>query len=395
MRGSRALTPKFAALCAAFMLAAICAACGSSGTASTASTASTATPSTTQSAGTSTAASAGSSAVQQANAQIAQWAPTNPSVSVPALGKKVPTGKSVDYVTCPVPICVEVGQGVAAAAKALGWKFTLISGGLTPATFTAAWQQIAQNPPSAVVGVGLLPTTAIATELKTLIARKIPYVAITSPSPVGNGLTAVVSGPPEVARSGTLMADWVVANANGAKVQSVYVYDPSDTSIVPAQPAYQQRLAQLCPGCTASTLSVSAADIGTKIPGEVVSYVQSHPNLKYVVMGLGDLAAGIPEALKAAGVSSQVKLVTRVVDPTNFADVANGGIAAGFTEEGIEAGWRATDAVLRTLLGIKLESTEPIGVIHEISASDLPSNLKAQWVIPGYQAAYEQAWGLK
>ena len=389
MQGHRSVVITLAALCAAITLAA----CGSGNSTSKTAVASAGTGATPESS-TASKSSSTSSAVQQATSQIAQLAPADPTIQLAPLGKPAPTGKTLDYVTCPVPICVETAQGAQAATKALGWKFNLINGGLTPATFTSAWDQIAQSPPSAVAGVGVLPTSAIATQLKTLIAQKIPYVSVTSPSPVGDGLDAIISGPPEVARSGTLLANWVVSDAKGANVDTVYVYDPSSVSIVAAYPAYTRRLHQLCPGCGEDVLKVSLADIGTKIPGEVVSYVQSHPSLKYVVMGLGDLAAGVPEALKAAGLSSQVKIVTRVITPTNFGDISSGGLSAGFTEEGYEAGWRAVDAIVRVLDGVPLQSDQPIGVLHEITASDLPSNIKVPYTVPRYQQAFEKAWGV-
>ncbi len=387
MQGPRRVAAISAAIvCVAFTVAA----CGSSSSNS----------SSAGSGGSSTAGSASGSTsttspgVSQANAQLAAWAPANPSVAASPLGKPAPHGKTVDYVTCPVTICVEVGQGVQAAGKALGWTVHVLSGGLTPATFTSAWDQIAQNPPDAVVGVGLLPTTAIAKQLDVLKAKNIPYVSVTSPNPPGNGLTGVVSGTPEVQRSGTLLADWVVSNSAGSANDSVYVYDPSDTSIAPAYTSYKQRMSQLCSSCNVAALQVSAADIGTKIPAQVVSYVQSHPSLRYVVMGLGDLAAGVPEALKAAGLLSQVKVITRVITPTNFDDVANGLMTAGFTEESYEVGWLAIDMVLRKMVGDPLASTQPIAVIHLITDKNLPSNLKQPYVVPGYEQAYETAWGL-
>ena len=109
-------------------------------------------------------------------------------------------------------------------------------------------------------------------------------------------------------------------------------------------------MGKLCPGCKVSVQTTNfSTGIGTTDPAQIVSYLQRNPDTDYIVVGIGDATAGIPEALAAADLAGKVKIVTRLADTINFKDIQSGTETMGVTEETYEIGWRMVDALARRL----------------------------------------------
>jgi ribose transport system substrate-binding protein len=328
--------------------------------------------------------------VEQAKQDLEAVVGGPPEIEVPELGAAVPKGKTISYVNCPVAICTLVGEGVKEASDALGWRFRNVPSDATPAGYRQSWQQVAQNPGDGVVNVGILPDSAIQ---KSIEQADVPIASVTSPSQPGPGVLAVIDSRPAVQRQGEAQGNWVVQDA-GKPVKTVFVYDPSLQAISTAYDGYKAALTKNCPECSIDVLKVSAAKIGPALAQEVVSHLQRTPDVGYVVFGLGDLATGVPAALRGAGLADEVKVVVRAATPPNFQDVKSGGIAAAFTDEAYEAGWRAVDVVLRAMVGKEPGDTTPFGLVRLITKESLPDDIGKPYAAPGYQDAFKKAWGV-
>ncbi len=317
---------------------------------------------------------------------------TSSQITLPKVGKPVPKNQTIDFITCPVAICTEVGVGVKAAAAALGWQVRTIAMNGTPAGYLAAWEQVAQNPGNGVVNTDpVLPYTS-ASIAKLMNKANVPVTSSTSPNPVGGHLIAVTSGTQAITQDGQDEANWVISNA-GKPTKSVFVYDPSIISIASAMPGYMNTMKANCPACSASILKVSAAQIGPALAQQVVSYLQANPDVKYVAFGLGDLATGVPAAIKSAGING-VTVLTRAVTPPNLQDIKSGTMTAAFTDEVYEGGWRDVDFLARSLAHAPLGNTYPLGISRLITSANLPPNITVPYSLPGYQAGFKTAWGL-
>jgi ribose transport system substrate-binding protein len=317
---------------------------------------------------------------------------TPSQITLPTVGKPIPKSQTIDFITCPVAICTEVGVGVKDAAAALGWQVRTIAMNGTPAGYLAAWEQVAQNPGNGVVNTDpVLPYTS-ASISKLMNKANVPVTSSTSPNPVGGHLIAVTSGTQAITQDGQDEANWVITNAD-KPVKSVFVYDPSIISIASAMPGYVNTMKANCSACSVSILKVSAAQIGPALAQQVVSYLQANPDVKYVAFGLGDLATGVPAAMKAAGISG-VTVLTRAVTPPNLQDIKNGQMAAAFTDEVYEGGWRDVDFLVRFLAHVPLGNTYPLGISRLITSADLPSNITVPYTLPNYEAGFKTAWGL-
>lgn len=309
---------------------------------------------------------------------------------LPSVGT-VPKGKTISFMTCPVAICTEVGDGVKEAATALGWNVRTVPNNFTPSGYKQGWQQIAQNPGDAVITTApVLPDSAV----QTLIDKaNVPYAAVTSPSDPAGRKVAVVASLADVQRQGDVEANWVIQDA-GKPVKTLFVYDPTIASLTSVPGGYKAALAKNCPKCSVDVLKVSTAKIGPALAQEVVSGLQSHPDIGYVVFGLGDLATGVPAAIQAAGLAAKVKVVVRAATPPNLGDVKSGGIAAAFTAEVYEAGWRAVDKLVRSMLNKPLGDTKPSGKVRLITKNNLPADISKPFSVPNYQDGFKKAWGL-
>jgi ribose transport system substrate-binding protein len=373
----------------AVVLALGLAACGSSS--STDSTAESSAESTSESTG----AGAASAGVAAATKVVEEHQVPEPKIELAQLAKRPAPGKTINYVSCQIEICQIIQKGAEEATAALGWKFELAGGGLAPEEVTAAWDTIAQNPGDGVIATAVLPNSAISKQLSVIQKDEIPYVAINSPSPIGDGMVANMANRKELTQTGEILADWITMDSGGDG-NVAFFWDPSFQTHKAAEEGFRTQLEKNCPDCS---LSVATADfisgIGKTVPQVITSYVQAHPDVEYVVVNLGDAAAGVADSLDAAGLGDQVKLVTRALGPANLENIAEENVeAAGVTEEAQEVGWRAVDVLARYYAEESFDP-EPVGVLHLIDKSDLPEDLTVPWTTPNYQKYFLEAWNVE
>ena len=342
-----------------------------------------------------TTSSGASGAVVQAQEFLTKYENPRPTISLPALSSTPPKGKTLDFVGCPISSCLEIQQAAQAAAKAVGWNVKVFNAGLTPAGFISAMDDVVESPGNAVLGIGgFLSNSAIQSQLNTLKAKGVPLIQVLSTSPLGDDMIANYTSAPEVALSGKVMAAWIIVNSK-AKANVAYFWDPSVTGHLPAKNAFVKEMST-CSACSVSVQPTNfTTGIGTTDPGQIVSYLQRNPDTNYIVIGLGDATAGVPQALAAAGLSGKVKIVTRLADTINFKDIAAGTETMGATEETSEIGWRMVDVAARWFLHDNLACcSAPIGTIHIITKADLPSNLNQPYTVPNYQSSFLKVWHL-
>jgi len=186
------MKPKLYLTAAALALTAILTACSSSPNAA---------PSATSS-GTASAsqAAAASSGVAQARQLVAaaEKNPTSVGVTEP-VGKPIPKGKTIAFMECGVPTCTSYASILKPAVQALGWKFEVISAGISPEQVATAWATVARMLPSAVIGIGY-PQTIFQTSLSVLQKHHIPVVECCDSDTAGNGILYVAGNPAQVAR---------------------------------------------------------------------------------------------------------------------------------------------------------------------------------------------------
>ena len=302
-------------------------------------------------------------------------------------------GKKVYYVQCSVPVCEEIKGGIAAAAAKLGWTFESTTHKDTPETVAAAFDAAIAAKADVVLTSGN-PREWFATQLKTLEDAKVPVVAWSLPEPYepGSGISANLLTGDDYYFYGTLMADY--AAAKSAKKNILFVGLPTFPVLSLVQNGFKEEITKACPDCKVDTMEVAVTDLGTNLPGQIVSKLQANKDLDFVVYAFGGMLFGVPEAIDSAGLIDQAKAISQAGGPLNC-----GFIEAGkhqMAEVGLASellGWRAIDVAARVLSGSGPgKSTPPAGAVVAGHPDILVNGLPLQIIEKGTLADPTKIW---
>ncbi len=264
---------------------------------------------------------------------------------------EVPAGKKVYYVQCGVSACEEIRVGIAAAAEKLGWTLEITTHKDTPDTVAAAFDAAIAAKPDVVLTSGN-PREWFAPQLKTLEEAGVPVIAWSIPEGYepGQGIAANLLTGDDYYFYGVLMADY--AAQKSAKKNILFVGLPTFPVLSLVQNGFQAEIATACPDCKVETMEVAVTDLGTNLPGQIVSKLQANPDLDFIVYAFGGMLFGVPEAIEAAGLLDQSKAISQAGGTLNFGFIAND--KHQIAEVGLASellGWRALDVAARVLSG--------------------------------------------
>jgi ribose transport system substrate-binding protein len=260
-------------------------------------------------------------------------------------------GTKLFYVQCGVPVCAEIAVGIEAAAAAAGWEYETTSHQDTPDTVASAFDTAIAAQPDVVMSSGN-PREWFAPQLATLEEQGIPLVAWSLPETYepGGGVSVNLLTQDDYYFYGVLMADWVAETTETNNVHFIGLPTFPVLSIV--QEGFEDEIAVACPDCTVEVTEVAVTDLGTNLPGTVVSALQANPDLDTIAYAFGGMLFGVPEAIEAAGLGDQATAVSQAGGPLNFGYIAAGQHQAAEVALASELlGWRAVDAAARIIAG--------------------------------------------
>ncbi|MDW5595797.1 substrate-binding domain-containing protein [Conexibacter stalactiti] len=383
-------TPRRAMWLAALALAAPLplAACGSSDGDSAGATAAGGTTSAASATTTADGAGAGSEQAAQAVEQL-RVAPR--PLEIPALERRPASGTSAYLISCTFVECQTLERGFAPAIEALGWQLRTVTSELTPEGIAAAWTQAVAARPAVIFALDVVPVSVIQSQLEEAERNGIAVVVTAGTTRVGEGgVDASIGGTRSHAADTIAAVDWAIADSGG-KADIAFVYGPSVPMQATVFEAAKQEAARLCPDCSVEGITVKPTEVGKAIPGQVVSYVQKHPEVRYVLSDGSTIVLGVGQALKAAGLD--VKVVTTLSQAQNFESVRNGVEAAAIPSEDVSLAWRMVDAGVRLVEGAELpeELADPVGQRQLFDAANV-AEAPRQWEIPDVAATFTEAW---
>jgi len=363
---------------AALALAIAVAACGSSAT-------------TTDSA--SNAASIGTNAadpsgIAHARAVVKSLSVPQAPLAVASLPRAPQKGLTIDIDTCALTVCEATTNAAAQAAKDLGWKVKMFTIPPTPQAYVQAWTQMLQQPPQMIADTSIFPHTIIAKQLAEAQRLKIRIVDMGSGGlPLPSGLTASIAGSAPFARDGQLMGDIVAADAGGKATVLVPVDPTFEAEWTPITDGLKSELKATC-GCTITTTQVSVSAPSSQIQSTIINFLKSNPNVKYVAAFTPGYLIGLPQALKAAGLSD-VKLVSREPQAVDMQYLQAGEEIGNVLSENAAAGWRTIGDLASASEGIKpafnVAGYHAILTPHNVHSTVVPT-------VPGVPADYLTAW---
>src|SRR3954453_3784775 len=343
------------------------------------------------SAGASSAAgSSGTAALSEAKAVLAQATkrPSAITVSKP-VGKTIPAGKKLVFISCGAAACQTQGKIVAEAASKLGWSSTTIATDGSPQQIQNGFNTALRT---GADGVILNATTrdAIAKQLQAAQAKKVAFVGCCSTEKVGPDYLYNTGTPQQNTKIGTYLAA-LIASDSGGKADTLYVDIPAFTILASLGTSLQQEYAKYCPGCGFAKLSVPLPRLADAT-NTIVSYLRSHPKVDYVALSVTDaLGTGLPAALKAAGLT-HVKIVGQGGDPTAFQAVAQGQILGLVPFDYYDVDYQMVDALARHFAGVKVEQTPPPRWI--VTKDNLPNDYTKMFPnVEGFESQFQTLWG--
>jgi ribose transport system substrate-binding protein len=331
-------------------------------------------------------------AAQRVDAALKE--PTSVGVTQP-LSKTPPTGKNITYLECGVGICQQIAAELTNAAKLLGWHMTFVDQGTTPEQIVAAWDRaLSANPkPDAILTSGV-PVVVYQRELDQARQAGIPVVDWASANPPNTpGIIFDINPVEDNQERGRLLADYAAVKSGG-HATTLFADIPDFPTLLAEEKAYVAELKSVCPSCTTDVLNFSATDIGSKIPSAIVSYLQQHPDTNYITFAFDDMSVGVPEALRAASIGSNISILGQSSNKTTAQSIADGTGQVATIPQGVgQMAYKALDVLARHFIGDSLSADSanllPIWIQTKATIGD-PNNL---WKGPaGYPQQFAKLW---
>jgi ABC-type sugar transport system substrate-binding protein len=372
----------------------LAAGCSSSGSPSSAAGAASTGGAGVTSGSTSSAASGQAACVAAADSYVKPYEtiPTAlPADFTPLASPPKPGGSIIRIVNGSIPTDVESGKQYAAIAKSFGWTGSYIVDNGSVEDLNAKFQEAISQHPTVIVMDGN-PLSSVAQSVAAAKAAGIVVVlgsVVDEPESVP-GFGAGENGGPVYTELGVLQANLFMraSNCTGAVAVIGLNYPVLNAGIA----SFQSTVKAKCPGCSVYSASLPAADIGTQAGvSQVVSLLQSHPNIKYVYSIIAPMVDGLVPALNQVGIQG-VQIFGQTPDNQAIAALQNGTNAWWLTQSADLDSWMTTYAALRAI-----EEKKPVELKSNPVAILTPQNVPKGITIPptypaNYAALFEKLW---
>ena len=315
--------------------------------------------------------------------------PSDISVSTP-VGKPIPAGKKLVFVSCGAANCQLQGNIIKEAASHLGWSSQTIATDGSPAQIQGAFTTALRNGADAVI-LNAATRSAISKQIEQAKAKGVAYVGCCSTDTVGDGYLYNTSTPEQNAKIGRYLAAAIASDAKGKGADTLYVDIPAFTILGALGDSFKADYEKYCTDCKYSKIKIPLQQLANA-PNTIVSYLRSHPDTKYLALSVTDaLGNGLPAALKAAGLND-IKIVGQGGDPTSFQALAQGQMLALVPFDFFDVDYQMVDALARHFAGAPIEHTAP--PLWMITKDNLPSDYTKLFPnVESYKDQFLKLWG--
>ena len=129
----------------------------------------------------------------------------------------------------------------------------------------------------------------------------------------------------------------------------------------------------------------------------MVSTLQKNPSINYAVFSFGDMTLGVDQALRAAGLANQVKIVGQTADISNIQAMKAGTEDAFVSFNNPILGYRTVDTAVRFIEGMPEPSSVinplPEQVITKSNVDSILADSSGQYYgVRDYQAQFMGLW---
>jgi ABC-type sugar transport system substrate-binding protein len=304
-------------------------------------------------------------------------------------------GKKLYWLEGNIQSILPITGGFEAATKAIGWNLTTITYDPSDPQGPNGAMQQAVDAGADFIAISGQPVSAIETALAAAKAKNIPVFAMfgENESDPETGIVAVVGGLNTTASNAQNLADWIIADSKG-EADALLVSLPDFTILQYAEKQWTDHFDKNCTSCKYDKLETTIADLTAgNVPGQVVSYLQSHPDVKYVNLAIGDLATGLPEALAAAGISG-VNISGGVPNTDQIQSLIDGTTNAWKALPRVSAAWMMVDAMARYDQGMDTSVDEVVAGAPIFTPDNVEEPATDYAGVPGYEDQWKALWGV-
>jgi ABC-type sugar transport system substrate-binding protein len=327
----------------------------------------------------------------RALAQKVNARPTSIGLATP-IGKAVPTGKKVVFISCGVAACEAQGNIIKQGAADLGWTASTIGTDGSPEQLQNAFESALRQGADAVI-LNAVNRASISKQIAEAKQQGVPLVTSSSVDKTGDGILANVAGTANSGKIGQGMAAQIVSDSNG-KADTLYVNISAFQILQALGQQFESSYKHFCPSCKYESLDIPVTALGKDAPDRIVSYLRSHPQVNYVVLSVSNaLGAGLPAALRAAGLADKVKLVGQSGDSQTFQDLQAKNISSVVPYDYYSVDYMMLDALARHFAGAPVhDALPPLWIVT-------PQNVPAEAtkglfpVVTSYREEFKKLWG--
>jgi ABC-type sugar transport system substrate-binding protein len=309
-----------------------------------------------------------------------------------AIGKDVPTGKKVVFISCGVQACELQGDIIKQGAADLGWTASTIGTDGSPEQLQNAFETALRQGADAVI-LNAVNRAAVAKQIEEAKQQGVAFVTCCSTESTGDGILANIAGKDNSAKIGESLAAEIVADSGG-KANTVFVNISAFEILKTLGTQFASTYKQYCSACEYSSLDIPVTSLGKDAPDRIVSYLRSHPQVNYVVLSVSNaLGAGLPAALRAAGLADKVKIVGQSGDTQTFQDLQANNVKSVVPFDYYAVDYLMLDALARHFAGApEQQATPPLWIV---TAKNMPENATKGLfpVVESYRDEFKQLWG--
>ena len=325
---------------------------------------------------------------------LAEEASTRPTTlgALQPIGKPVPAGKKVAFISCGVEACEIQGDIIKQGAADLGWTATTIGTDGSPEQLQNAFKTALRQGADAVI-LNAVNRASVAKQIEEAEQKGVPFVTCCSIEKPGDGILQTVAGTENSAQIGEKLAAEIVADSNG-KANTLYVNISAFQILHSLGTQFKSSYQQFCSGCEYGALDVPATALGKDAPDRIVSYLRSHPQVNYVVLSVSNaLGAGLPAALRAAGLSDKVKIVGQSGDTQTFQDLQAKSFQSVVPFDYYAVDYLMLDALARHFAGAPAAAAHP--PLWIVTSANMPETATKGLfpVVEDYRDEFKKIWG--
>src|ERR687898_2368032 len=319
----------------------------------------------------SAASNGGGPGVAEAQA-VAERASTRPTVLDlgKPVGKEIPIGKKIAFISCGVEACEIQGDIIKQGAELLGWTAETIGTDGSPEQLQNAFQTALRQGADAVI-LNAVTRAVVAKQLAEAEKQGVPFVTLSSVEKTGDGILANIADTRNSGRIGELLAAKIVSDSRG-DANTLHVNISAFQILKALGDQFESSYKKYCPDCEYGPIDIPATSLGKDAPDRIVSYLRAHPQVNYVVLSVSNaLGAGLPAALRAAGLADKVKIIGQSADTQTYQDLEAGNINAVVPYDYYTVDYLMLDALARHFAGVPVEDQAP--PLWIVTADNMPA----------------------